>query len=240
MYAERGYVVVMPDQFSGDAAPNAASTVTPVAAEDDENTPQSPSSSVSILEKIKLGAMDTVKSFMIDMWLARHTPEKVMPVIQKALEGAREEFADAVANGGGVYGVGYCFGAKYIMLLAGGQTGTLENEKSGASDEEQAVEPVKAQLKAGAIAHGTLITKEDIEGIKAPIAMACCENDQLFPDTVREQGRATLELNNIEHDIKVFSGVPHGFAVLGDYSDESIKEKQKEAFDMMVGWLDGH
>ena len=34
-----------------------------------------------------------------------------MPILQRFIAGAKEEFADAVANGGGIYAVGYCFGA---------------------------------------------------------------------------------------------------------------------------------
>ncbi len=36
------------------------------------------------------------------------------------------------------------------------------------------------------------------------------ENDQVFPDDVREEGRKYLESKNIEHEIKVYSNVPHG------------------------------
>lgn len=240
MYADRGYVVVMPDQFAGDPAPGAAATITPSSSGNNDSIPQSPSSAPSLLERFKLGAAETAKSFLIDMWLAKHTPVKIMPILQKTLEGAREEFADAVANGGGIYGVGYCFGAKYIMLLCGEHGDSVKAGQKEPGDEEKGEVTKGPELKAGAIAHGTSITKEDIEGIKSPIAMACVENDQLFPDNVREQGRAALELNNVTHDIKVFSGVPHGFAVLGDYADDSIKQKQKEAFSMMVEWLDAH
>ena len=68
-----------------------------------------------------------------------------------------------------------------------------------------------------------MITKEDIEAIKVPISMACVENDQLFPDETREEGQKTLEQRGIDHQIKVYSGVPHGFAVFGDYEEDKIK-----------------
>ena len=54
-----------------------------------------------------MGFATTAKSFMVDMWLARQTPEKVLPLLRKVVEGAKEEFADAVANGGAVYADGY-------------------------------------------------------------------------------------------------------------------------------------
>lgn len=36
------------------------------------------------------------------------------------------------------------------------------------------------------------------------------ENDQLFPDDVRIAGQKFLEDNKVEHEIKVYPGVPHG------------------------------
>lgn len=75
---------------------------------------------------------------------------------------------------------------------------------------------------------GTSITKEDIEGLKVPVSMACtgmvyfvgntpaaqadgaAENDQLFPDDIRAEGQKYLVDNGIPHEIQVFPGAPHG------------------------------
>lgn len=152
-------------------------------------------------------AAATVKSFLIDMWLARHTPEKVLPLLHKVIEGAKEEFADAVANGGGIYAVGYCFGAKYVLLLGSEQSDLVAEAPK---DEEEGATKTAPLIKAGALAHGTLITAEDIEAVKVPISMACVENDSLFPEEVLEAGRKSLEKNKVEHEIEVYKNVPHG------------------------------
>jgi len=108
------------------------------------------------LDKVKLGVAETAKSFMLDMWLARQTQEKVLPVIQKVIEGAKEEFADAVANGGGLYAVGYCFGGKYVLLLGSELPDTVAHGQA-TKDEEQGMAKSGPQIKAGAIAHGIKI-----------------------------------------------------------------------------------
>jgi dienelactone hydrolase len=224
-YAAEGYLVVMPDQFAGDAAPNSASM--PEVTQE-----------TSWLDTFKLKGAEVTKSFMIDMWLARHTPETVMPVLNKVVEGAKEEFADAVANGGGIYGVGYCFGAKYILILAGAQG---DHTTSAPKDEEQGSVKKEPVLRAGAVAHGTMVTKEDLEGVKAPVYIAAVENDPLFSEEeVLTPGRRAMETNKVEHEIQVFSGVPHGFAVLGDYDEPKIKQSQTQAFGQMLGWIQGH
>ena len=92
---------------------------------------------------------------MLDMWLARQTQEKVLPIIQKVIEGAKEEFADAVANGDGIYAVGYCFGGKYVLLLGAELPDTVAKGQA-LKDEEQGMAKLGAQIKAGALAHGRL------------------------------------------------------------------------------------
>lgn len=89
-YASEGFLVVLPDMFSNDPLPG-----TPTYAEEKD---------VSLLDQIKMKFAETSKSFLIDMWLARQTPEKVLPIIHKVMDAAKDEFADAVASGGGIYG----------------------------------------------------------------------------------------------------------------------------------------
>lgn len=39
------------------------------------------------------------------------------------------------------------------------------------------------------------------------------ENDQLFPDEVRISGKKSLEASKVDHEMKVYSDVPHGESV---------------------------
>jgi dienelactone hydrolase len=156
------------------------------------------------------------------------------------IEGAKEEFADAVANGGGIYGVGYCFGAKYILILAGENADPLATQAQS-KDEEVGTVKKEPVLKVGAVAHGTMVTREDLEGVKSPMYIAAVKDDPLFSeDEVLIPGRRTLEKNKVEHEVQVFAGVPHGFAVLGDYEDAKIKQSQTQAFGQMLGWIQSH
>lgn len=195
----------------------------------------------SILDQIKMRAADFTKSFLIDMWLARQTPEKVLPIVHKVINAAKDEFADAVANGGGIYSVGYCFGGRMTLLLAG------EKPETSAAlwgqpvkDEEAGMVKNGPHIKAGAIAHATLVAKEDFVGTKSPLSFVCVENDQLFHDEVREYGEQYLKEQNVESEFKTYAGVPHGFGVVGEYEDAKIKAAQVEAFEQMLAWLKAH
>lgn len=214
-------------RFAGDAL-----NLAPIQSEEDgENT--------SVIEKVKLGIATAAKSFTIDTWLARNTPEKILPILLKVIKGVKEEFADAVANGGGVYGIGFCFGGRYVTIFAADSTHPSSQKKPN-SDEETGLAKTVPLFKAGALAHGTQISIDELERIKSPLSFVCVENDNLFPDDVREAGKAYLEHNKIEHEIKVYPGVPHGFAGVGEYDDPKIERAQEEAHQQMLAWLKSH
>ena len=197
-FASEGFVVVMPDLFEGDAAPNSTAAIP-----EEEATG-------SILDTFKIKAVETAKSFLIDMWLARHTEEKVLPLLHGVLDACKQEFADAVSNGGGVYAVGYCFGGRYVLLLASDKAPRQGGWGQKPADEEAGTVRKGPFIKVGTLAHGTLVCREDFEGIKVPISMVCVENDPMFGDDVRTAGEDYLAKNNVEHEVQVYPDMPHG------------------------------
>lgn len=175
------------------------------------------------------------------MWLARQTPEKVLPILDRVLASIREEFADAVANGGGIYAAGYCFGARYVLLLASElHKDVARGQRAPDAAAEEGMARQGAQLKCGVVAHGAVVTKEDVEGVSVPLSVVAIREDSLFPDEVREAGVKALKAKGVEVEEKVYEGVPHGFAVLGNYEEASIKDKQGQAFEQMVSFLKSH
>lgn len=42
----------------------------------------------------------------------------------------------------------------------------------------------------------------------------CIENDNFFPDDIRNEGLKYLQDNNVEHEMHVYEGVPHGSYLL--------------------------
>ncbi|CCC12499.1 hypothetical protein SMACR_06577 [Sordaria macrospora] len=270
-----GFVVVMPDLFEGDPAPNSTTALSPEELPTTDAGTGSTATTSSFLDIFKIKAAETAKSFLIDMWLARHTEDKIMPILKKVLDGVRDEFADAVAYGDGIYAAGYCIGGRYVLLLARQETpaprkasiserlsgitlpwqhkpavpapvptdlgSSGENNQSG--DDLEANKQNKTSgpwIKAGAIAHATLVSKDDFKGLKAPISMVSVENDPVFPNEVRIAGEDYMSENNVEHEVQVYPGVPHGFAVVGEYEDAHIKEAQATAFEQMLHWLADH
>jgi dienelactone hydrolase len=199
-YAAEGFLVIMPDLFDNDPAPNSTEPVE--------------EGQLTLLERIKMRAVETAKSFLIDMWLARHTPAKVLPILRKTIEAAKDEFADAISSGGGIYSVGYSVGAKYTLHLASEDAFAGLEEAKADADEEAGSNERGPCIKAGAIAHGTLVTEDDFGRIKSPILMICVENDQLFPDSVRRAGEGLMLKRGVDHEVEIYPDAPHGKLIL--------------------------
>ncbi|RFU27945.1 hypothetical protein B7463_g8395, partial [Scytalidium lignicola] len=224
-FAREGFVVILPDMFADDPLPGSVTY-------EEEKEPG------SLIERGKQAIAAASKSFLIDMWLARQTPEKVLPIMHKVIDAVKDEFADAIANGGGIYAVGYCFGGRIVLLLAGKKTEqrmSIWGQKQ--ADEESGIVEKGPYIKAGAIAHATLVERDDFEGTEVPLSFICVEDDQLFPNEVRDYGDNYLKEKDVKHELKTYSGVPHGFAVFGEYEDQKIKNAQSEAFNEMLAWL---
>lgn len=217
-------------RFAGNPASSVSTTQTSAAEENP-----------SLIEKVKLGVAAVAKSFTIDMWLARHTPQTVIPILQKAITGIRDEYGDAVTHGGGIYAVGYCFGARYVLLLGSElHVDVAAGQRDLETQAEEGMAKKGPEIKVGAIAHGTQVSISDLENCQVPVSIAAVEQDSLFPDHIRDTGVEKLKEKGIETEVQVYPGVPHGFAVLGDYEDETIKEKQKQAFQQLLQWLKSH
>ncbi|KAH6609723.1 hypothetical protein Trco_003069 [Trichoderma cornu-damae] len=220
-YASEGFLVLMPDMFGGETAPGGQR-----ASFTDNST--------SLLEQVKLKAVEVAKSFMIDMWLARVTEAKIMPILRRVIEAAHEGYADAIKYGEGIYAVGYCVGGRYVLLLAKGSHDAGHDEESGM---------VKAgpYIKAGALAHAASVTPDDFRDLQAPLSLVCVENDALFTDEVRKAGEDIMTQDNLEHEVQVYPGVPHaGFAVTGQYQESAIMDAQVTAYEQMLQWVKDH
>lgn len=182
----------MPDLFNGDSSPT-------TAAIEEEDTG-------SFLDQFKMRAVETAKSFMIDMWMARHTEEKILPILHRVIDGCKEKFADAVKHGDGIYAVGYCIGGRYVLLL-GSETPAPAGQPA---DEEEGAVRKGPLIKVGALAHAASVMPDDFKALKVPVSLVCVENDPLFPDEVRTVGEDAMASANLEHEVRVYPGVPHG------------------------------
>ncbi|EAZ63547.1 hypothetical protein PICST_69023 [Scheffersomyces stipitis CBS 6054] len=143
-------------------------------------------------------------------WLPKHGPEITAPIVDAFLKAVNDELKPKF-----LAGIGYCFGAKYV----------IQNLSS------------KGHLSAGAVAHPSFVTIEEVSAIKKPILISAAETDSIFTVELRHQSEAELIKIGARYQLDLFSGVEHGYSVRGDISNPVVKYAKEKTLDDQVRWF---
>ncbi|KAD2394105.1 hypothetical protein E3N88_41082 [Mikania micrantha] len=110
---------------------------------------------------------------------------------------------------------GFCWGAKVVVELA-----------------------KDADIQVAALLHPTFVTLDDIKGVKVPVAILGAEFDKISPPELVKQFEAALQAKpEVDHFVKIFTGVSHGWTVR--YRDENVTavKSAQEAHQDIVDWF---
>lgn len=144
-------------------------------------------------------------------WLQKHPNEVTRPIVDGFLKSLRGE----VGTSSFIGVIGYCYGAKYaIQHLA-----------------------EEGLATAGAIAHPSFVTIEEVAAIKKPIVIAAAEIDPIFTTELRHQTEAKLAEINARYQLTVFSGVEHGFSIKGDTKNPLVKYAKEKTLVDQLQWF---
>ncbi|KXX82713.1 Protein AIM2 [Madurella mycetomatis] len=156
--------------------------------------------------------------FNIMDWIAKgsdgnnpHTKEAVDPIVIDGINTLKEKYGITKIGG-----VGYCFGAKYVV----------RHYKDG--------------ISVGYVAHPSFVEEDELEAITGPLAISAAETDSIFPAEKRHRSEEILKKTGQPYQINLFSGVEHGFAVRGDPSIKVERFAKEQAFLQAVTWFDEH
>lgn len=148
----------------------------------------------------------------LPQWLGVHSLEVTEPIYAGFLTKLREDVGKSAFIGS----VGYCFGAKYVIRQL--------------TDD--------GLIDVGVIAHPSFVSIEEVAAIKKPLLISGAEVDPIFTTELRRQTEDKLAEIGARYQITVFSGVKHGFAVRGDFSDPVAKYAAEKALNDHVVWFD--
>ncbi|XP_037415766.1 endo-1,3;1,4-beta-D-glucanase-like isoform X2 [Triticum dicoccoides] len=139
-------------------------------------------------------------------WLKTHSPVEAAEKTKVLIAALKKQGVSEVGVGG------YCWGAKVAVELS-------------KSEEIQVV----------VISHPSLVTVDDMKEVKHPIEILGGELDQASPPPIVHQFEQALDQNNkIDHFVKIFPGVAHGFACRYNASDAfAVKTAEKARADML-------
>ncbi|EHK20191.1 uncharacterized protein TRIVIDRAFT_193155 [Trichoderma virens Gv29-8] len=137
-----------------------------------------------------------------------HTTEYVDPIIVAGIKALRQLGIHRIG------GVGYCFGAKYV----------LRHSKSG--------------IDAAFIAHPSFVEEDELASFSGPLSIAAAETDSIFTTTMRHKSEDILIKSGQPFQINLYSGVEHGFGIRGDPSVKLQKFAKEQAFSQAIIWFD--
>ncbi|XP_062231322.1 endo-1,3;1,4-beta-D-glucanase-like isoform X1 [Phragmites australis] len=145
-----------------------------------------------------------------EMWLQSHTPKKACEEAKPVIAALKEKGVSTIGA------AGYCWGAKVVVEL-----GKVH------------------EIQAAVLLHPSLLTVDDMKEVKCPISMLGAENDKSTPPELLKQFEQVLSDNSaIDHFVKIFPGVAHGWAVRYSDNDAAAVKSAEEALRDMTGWFD--
>lgn len=163
-----------------------------------------------------------------------HLPPKVDPIVGSCLIAMRTEYK---CRGYGredyiclhwersltleqkTAAAGFCFGGKYVA---------------------RHLHPAEGKIDVGFTAHPSFITREELNAINGPLAIAAAETDHIFPDEKRHESETILRKVGLPWQLNVYSDVEHGFMSRGDLNSRQARFAKELAFLQAVQWFDEH
>jgi len=163
--------------------------------------------------------LNSPPGFDFEVWLTKgssgdnpHTPPAIDRIVEASIKHLQEKGFKKIG------GVGYCFGAKYVVrFLAAGKG-----------------------LSVGYSAHPSFVDEAELRAITKPYSISAAETDHIFTTEKRHLSEKILLETKVPYQINLFSGVKHGFAVRSDITVKEQRFAKEQAFLQAVAWFDEH
>ncbi|XP_073122146.1 endo-1,3;1,4-beta-D-glucanase-like [Henckelia pumila] len=148
----------------------------------------------------------------ISVWIKDHGTDQGFEDAKPVIEALKSNGITKIAA------AGFCWGAKVVVELA-----------------------KHAYIQAGVLLHPSLVTVEDIQGVKVPLSILGAETDHLSPPELVKQFETALNAKpEINSFVKIFPGVAHGWSVRYKEEDEHSVKSAEEAHSDMLDWFTKH
>lgn len=147
-------------------------------------------------------------------FLARNARDIREPEIFACARALRDEGYTSLAAAGHCYGGWACF-----RLAA------------------QRTEDGKPLVDCVSIAHPSLLTKADIDGVRVPFQILAPQHDHVYTPELKAYTFKKLVEGNVPFEYRHFPGVHHGCMTKGDEAVEGEREAMQQGKDASVFWF---
>jgi dienelactone hydrolase len=128
---------------------------------------------------------------------------------------------------------GFCWGGQYAVILAH-DTPSSRVHRAGA--EAGQLQPL---IDCAHTAHPSFVSvPKDIEGVTLPLSIAVGDSDMVMKLDQAKTTKEILEKKKAgDHEVVIYAGAKHGFAVRGDPDDPSQVELGEQARTQALSWF---
>lgn len=163
--------------------------------------------------------LDTIKnqgtvSTTLPPWLLKHQEGITKPLIDSFIRAVRQ-----IPETGKVGAIGFCWGGRYAILATHGE------------------------VDAAYACHPSLVAVPgDFEPVKKPLSLAVGDRDSLLDNgTVGQIQDVMAKKVDLPHELRIYEGQIHGFALRSDWSSEgerkAMDEAEKQGIDFFKAYL---
>lgn len=162
---------------------------------------------LSVLDKAKATG---IVGTTLPPWLLTHREAVTKPLISSFISTVR-----AIPGTSKVGALGFCWGGRYAILAAHGEV-----------DAAYACHPSLVAVPA------------DFEGVTKPLSLAVGDHDSLLDNaTVGQIQDVIAKKTDVLHELRIYEGQIHGFALRSDWSNEEDRKAMDESEKQGIDWF---
>ncbi|MCJ1311102.1 hypothetical protein MMC25_004772 [Agyrium rufum] len=209
-YAKAGFFAYIPDVLQGDPLP--------ISFLDNVEPNLKTQETLTMVDKAKNTAQVPIT---LGPWLVSHREAVSRPIIDGFVNAVR-----MIPGTNKIGCIGFCWGGRYAILQAHGQSKSAEGSSIGGVDAAVAMHPSLMSIPA------------DFEGLSKPLSVGLGTKDSLVDEKTRGQIQDTLaKMTDVPHEVRIYEDQIHGFALRGDWSSDKDKESIDEAEKQGIEWF---
>ncbi|KAL9099230.1 MAG: hypothetical protein Q9187_009527 [Circinaria calcarea] len=215
-YAKAGFYCYIPDVHQSDSLPlSFLQNIEPPHIE----PPLKERENLSVVDKAKNAALVPAT---LGPWLAKHREGISRPIIDGFVNAVR-----MIPGTNKIGAIGFCWGGRYAILQAHGQSKDETGSTIGRVDAAYACHPSLVAIPG------------DFDPITKPISFALGTKDSLLDETsVSKIQDIMAKKTDVPHEIRLYEDQVHGFALRGDWSSDKDKKAMDEAEKQGIEWFE--